>query len=152
MPFKLLLIALTGSLLVGCSNENTPEEVTKAFVKAWAAKDYEEAKKYATKDSHTAIDAVRFASALLQKNKPVEVTHEDVTCKTEGNTAKCRFCCATGYENMEYELVQEDGEWKVVFKNVVLNDIKNAVTEEGIKQAEESLKDLKNAVDTLVSK
>lgn len=140
MKIKAILAALLVVVLFSCGDDKSPEAVTKNFVKAWAKMDYDAAKQYCTKVSAPALDAMNLAK-LFQKE--AKLTKEEVTCTIDGDKAKCKFCCAEGYDNLEYSLVKEDGEWKIEFLGGGVN---NAIENIG-----EGLETIIEAKDTLTN-
>ncbi|HYG52142.1 MAG TPA: hypothetical protein VD905_14620 [Flavobacteriales bacterium] len=114
MKLKMMFAAAFAALLVACggSVENKPEEVTKAFVKRMADKDISGAKELCTKATRGDLDKLKDVVGLMPAQT---LEKEEVKCETNGDKATCTFCCVAGKSEETYELVKEDGNWRVVF-------------------------------------
>jgi hypothetical protein len=127
MKIKSILVAAGAALILtacgGGSVENTPEAVTKAFVKAISAKDFKGAAGYCTATSGKIVESLEEMAAMMPETK---LDKEEVKCETEGDKAKCKFCCASGKGEESYNLVKEDGKWKVDY---VKGGMENAAEE-----------------------
>jgi len=147
MKVKSLLVAACTALLVACggSVENTPEGITKAFVKAMSSKDFEGAKEYCTKGSATIIDGLKGLAAMAPETK---LDKEEVKCEVNGDKATCKFCCAEGKSEETYNLVKEDGKWKVEYVKSGMDNAGETLNE-GMEDLNNALDTLSNALDTL---
>lgn len=129
MNIKLLLLVAVSSLLTACGGkvDNTPEAITKAFVKALSSKDFDAAKGYCTATSGAAIDGLKSIAAMAPETS---LEKEEVKCETNGDKATCKFCCAAGKGEETYNLVKEDGKWKVEYVKSGMGEPTEPVTEE----------------------
>ena len=150
MKIKSILVAAAAAVLVACGGgaDNTPEGVTKAFVKAMSSKDFDGAKSYCTKASAPAIDGLKGLAAMAPETK---LEKEEVKCEVNGDKATCKFCCAEGKSEETYNLVKEDGNWKVEF---VKSGMENAgeTLNEGMEELNNAMDTLTNALDSLSGK
>ena len=130
MKNKLLFLFAVATILVGCGGKSmSPEEATLGFVKAFGAKDFEGAKAFCTKGSAPVIDGIKGLGAMAPAAK---ISKEEVKCEVVGDKAKCKFCCIEGKDIETYNLIKEDGNWKVEFvKNATDNsEVTEPVVEE----------------------
>jgi Domain of unknown function (DUF4878) len=148
MKIKFLILSVAACFVMascGKTVENTPKDVTLAFVEAMASKDFDGAKGYCTKTSGAVIDGMKSFASMAPETK---LSKSEVTCEESGDKATCKFCCAEGKSEETYNLVKEDGKWKVEY---VKSGMDNAT--EGLNDATEKLEEavdtLKQALDTL---
>lgn len=135
MKIKSLLAAAFAVVLVACGgSDNSPEGVTKSFVKALSSKDFDGAKGYCTEKSAAAIDGMKAFASMAPETK---LEKEEVKCETNGDKATCKFCCAAGKGEETYNLVKENGNWKVEF------------VKSGMENAGEGMESLNESMDTL---
>lgn len=148
MKIKSLLVAALAVFLVACGSvENTPEAITKAFVKAMADKDFDEAAGYCTESSAKVVEGLgMFAS----KMPSTTVDKEEVSCDVQGDKAKCKFCCVSGKEE-SYDLVKVNGNWKLEYMKSGMNNAKEGLDDlkEGMDQLKDGLDTLKEVVDSI---
>jgi len=148
MKIKFLILSIASCLVIascGKKVENTPEGVTTAFVEALSAKDFDGAKEYCTKTSGAVIDGMKSFAAMAPETK---LAKTEVKCETNGDKATCKFCCAEGKEEETYNLVKEDGNWKVEYVKSGMNNATEGLNE-GMEKLEEAVDTLKQALDTL---
>lgn len=115
MKLKMTITAACAALLVACggSVENKPEEVTKAFVKRMCDKDISGAAALCTEASGKDLEKLKDVVGLMPAQT---VDKEEVKCTTDGDKATCTFCCVAGKSEESYELVKENGNWRILFK------------------------------------
>ncbi|HLP11250.1 MAG TPA: hypothetical protein VK177_04900 [Flavobacteriales bacterium] len=146
MKLKMTITAACAALLVACggSVENNPKEVTKAFVKYMVEKDFSAAKGLCTEATGKDIDKLEEVAALMPAQS---LDKEEVNCKEEGDKATCTFCCVKGKGEETYELVKENGNWRVVFSK---DGGASKKMEESMEKLEESMENLGDStnVDT----
>jgi hypothetical protein len=135
--FALSLIALVGVLVLwACGGAAGPKEAGEKFLNAMAKGDIETAKKYATEDSHSAIDMMA-ASAITKAANPDKIELGDV--KEEGDKATLSY--KENGTDKSLELKKVNGEWKAVYTKGGGNgggmDLKEE-TEEAAPAAEEA--------------
>ena len=127
MKIKSILVAAVAALFLtacgGGSVDNTPEAVTKAFVKAMSSKNFSEAAGYCTASSAKIVESLEEMAGMMPETS---LDKEEVKCETNGDKATCKFCCAAGKGEETYNLVKEDGKWKVDY---VKGGIQNATEE-----------------------
>lgn len=126
---SLAVILLALSMTTACkSGGANPEATAEKFIKAVQGFDFEEAKKYSSKESAAMIDMMKgfMAAAPAEelekqkaeaKNTKIEVISSNVA--EDGNTATVTLKATTPDGNSKedkIDLVKEDGEWKVNFK------------------------------------
>lgn len=148
MKIKFLILSVAACFVIascGKSVENTPKDVTLAFVEALASKDFDGAKEYCTKTSGAAIDGMKAFAAMAPETK---LAKSEVTCEENGDKATCKFCCAEGKPEETYNLVKEDGKWKVEYVKSGMNNATEGLNE-GMEKLEEAVDTLKQALDTL---
>ncbi len=123
---KKILVAASLLLFVimnyGCHSGADPKIITEKFFIALNQKNFEEAKKYATKDSQEFIGMISsFAQnakdSIIQKPEKFKVSHVQIT----GDKATAEVQPESRKTPMTVNLLKEDGEWKVAFdKNAVM--------------------------------
>lgn len=148
MKIKFLILSIASCLIItscGKKVENTPEGITTAFVEALASKDFDGAKEYCTKTSGAAIDGMKTFGAMAPETK---LAKTEVKCETTGDKSTCVFCCAEGKPEEKYNLVKEDGNWKVEYVKSGLDNATETLGE-GMDKLEDAVEDVKEAVDTL---
>ena len=146
MKIKFLILSVASCIvLASCGGSDTPEAVTKGFVEALSKKDFDAAKGYCTKGSATILDGIKGLAAMAPETK---LSKSEVTCKTEGDKSTCEFCCAEGKDKETYNLVKEDGKWKVEYIKSGMNNVKEGM-QEGMEDLKEGVEALKDVVDTL---
>lgn len=135
MKIKSTLVAAAAALFLtacGSSVENNPEAVTKAFVKALYNKNFKEAAGYCTETSGKVVEGME----LMAANAPTTaIEKEEVKCEMKGeDKAVCTFCCAADKAEETYNLVKENGNWKVDF-------VKGGI-QQGMDQLEDAVDEL----------
>ncbi len=107
----LSVIALVGVMVLwACGGATGPKAAGENFLNAMAKGDIETAKKYATEDSHSALDMM-VASAITKAAKPDVMTYGDVT--EDGDKATLAY--TENGDDKTLELKKVDGEWKAVY-------------------------------------
>lgn len=107
-PFLLfqILLILTGTF--ACQSSN-PEQITREYLTALKAKNWEKAKSYATDECKKNIDA------LERSNEDVRIVEiNDIECKETDTIATCTFCCVQIHEKSIVKLKKINGKWKVL--------------------------------------
>ena len=108
----------------GSATKRSPEETTKAFLSHFKEKDFEAAKKYASRDTDQTLDAIGQLAGIAQElgqstganliTKDMDL-NTDLTyqCTEEGDKATCE-CCPNGTEIcVPIQLIRENGQWVV---------------------------------------
>lgn len=109
--FALSVIALVGVMILwACGGASGPKAAGENFLNAMAKGDIETAKKYATEDSHSALDMM-VASAITKAAKPDVIELGDVT--EDGDKATLKY--KENGEDKTLELKKVEGEWKAVY-------------------------------------
>ena len=109
--FALSVIALVGVMVLwACGGAAGPKAAGENFLNAMAKGDIETAKKYATEDSHQALDMM-VAIAITKAAKPDVMTYGDVT--EDGDKATLKY--TENGTDKSLELKKVDGEWKAVY-------------------------------------
>lgn len=107
----LSVIALVGVMVLwACGGAAGPKAAGESFLNAMAKGDIETAKKFATEDSHSALDMM-VASAITKAAKPDVMTYGDV--KEDGDKATLAY--TENGKDKSLELKKVDGEWKAVY-------------------------------------
>ena len=115
-----ILVALAALVVFGCGNTaSTPEDVAKEFATALDKGDFKAAKSLSTEASHSLIGMMEGLMSgggeMAEKAKAEmgKAKFEKATC--EGTDAKktCKICCDDKGKDTEFELVKENGTWKV---------------------------------------
>lgn len=153
----ILFTVFMGLLLASCGGgkvENTPEAVTKAFLAKIQKGDFSGAKKYATKESATALDGMESMMDMAKsmgggsknsemdkmKNSKMEVG----TATINGDEATIPV--TTDGKAKTMNLKKEDGAWKVAFsKGSMGKDGMN----EGLDKGSKTIDNIENMGDTL---
>jgi len=143
MKIKSIIVAAAAAVLVACgggSVENTPEAITKAFVKAMSSKDFSTAASYCTPSSAKIVEGLEEMAGMMPETS---LDKEEVKCEISGDKAKCMFCCAAGKGEEAYNLVKEGDKWKVDY---VKGGIQNATEE-----VDNAMESIETAVDSTAS-
>ena len=125
--FNLLVMTFV-LMMAGCSVSNTPEDVAVAFMEALHRCEFEEAKKYCSKDSKGAIDKqIAFVEEMKKKGRfdKSEITEPKVSLVSseiseDGESAVVRVKVENSSMSMKknneplevrVDMVKEDGKW-----------------------------------------
>jgi hypothetical protein len=117
------MLACAVLMTVSCqskSKKNTPEAVTEQFAKAFFTGDFTHQYQYTTKKSDVLIKQLQTAmkddteQLEKMKNKEVQFVSTSVDSQTD-STATCTCKALVDGEPREttWDLIKEDGEWKV---------------------------------------
>jgi hypothetical protein len=107
---------ILSSALCACGKQtkNTPEDVTEAFAQALADKDYNQMKQLCTYDTRGLVEIYKLTSSLTSPELN-ELEKNEATCNTRDEEATCVICCIKNGLKRQYDLVMENGSWKVKF-------------------------------------
>jgi hypothetical protein len=129
----LLVFLLLPVLVWSCKNTpDNPKAVAQAFLDAIMKKQFDEAGKYATKESQPAMEMLKSAERAYKqfgrsdefdiakelRNKKVELTEPQM----DGENRATISVMADGQEKMPLILVKEQGQWKVAFDKATIMD------------------------------
>jgi RecG-like helicase len=113
-----LLAGITLATVVSCKSGG-PEDVAKKFFQAIQDKKFDEAKKYATKESQSLLDMLATFSksgADSSQAKPKKEEQFDVTnVKVTGDNATAEIVAKDKKSPLTINLKKEEGKWKVAF-------------------------------------
>jgi hypothetical protein len=113
-----LLAGITLATAVSCKSGG-PEDVVKKFFQAIQEKKFDEAKKYATKESQSLLDMLATFSksgADSSQAKPKKEEQFDVTnVKVTGDNATADVVAKDKKSPLTINLKKEEGKWKVAF-------------------------------------
>ena len=110
IAFALIVIA---AVAVSCSSGNDPRGVAENFLDAMREGNYEEAKNYATDDTHQQLDLLK-DSPNLNEGKNFEII--DVSDKTDSTATVVYRWDEEAEKNLK--MVKRDGDWKVKFNKM----------------------------------
>ncbi len=126
--YFMVALVLVTQLFSGCKDKGPdPGEVTLKFLNAIQHSNYEEAKKYATKDSKAMLDALAAFQRMLPeaskekfKNGKITITH----IEKKDTLAVVTYESDQDTTSKTLKLKKQGGKWKVAFtKETVLPDI-----------------------------
>ena len=121
--FWILFLACVCLMMGACQNskkKNTPEAVTESFLTAFLTADFSHLYQYTTKKSAVMIKTIQ--ASMKDRPEQVEVmrgrTIEFVETKVVSQTDSTAVCASTfkvdgENQQAEWELLKENGEWKV---------------------------------------
>lgn len=119
----------TITLLIACtSTPEDPKNVAKTFVEAFAAKDYDKAAQFATKDSKTLLDLLKSMEEMGNSmdfffSGPNGVNPEEaVYDKAVIDGDKAMVSVSFGAEPQTIKLKKEEGSWKVALDKDMLKE------------------------------
>ncbi|KRP08914.1 MAG: hypothetical protein ABR95_05675 [Sphingobacteriales bacterium BACL12 MAG-120813-bin55] len=107
----LLLVSLIIPFMMSCSSKRSPEATVEAFVEAVNSRNWDEAKALSSEESAATINILSgFGSEGDGEVISIDINEE--ATKITGDTAAVS---GKDQNNMEmvYELIMEDGQWKV---------------------------------------
>ena len=125
MKHRLWIVLLACVCLLGCAcqngkKKNTPEAATKAFATAFYTADFSHMYQYATKKSQIVIktmqDGMKDQTERLETMRNSEVEFEEITvdAQTDSTATSTTYAKIDGRSRSDkWELVKEDGKWKV---------------------------------------
>lgn len=139
---KSLIISKTGIVLLlwGCmflfssckQVKDEPKSVAQFFVEAIVKEDFEEASKYATKDSQSALEMLKSAKEAYKrfgKEEEFDIAREFKGKKIEysepqiqGEDRAIVNVLADGKEKLPLILVRENDSWKIAFDKATIMD------------------------------
>jgi hypothetical protein len=149
-----LLLMIFMLMLGGCQSEvsgDDPLSVLQQFFNAMAKKDIAEARKYATSESKSFLDMMETiskfdSSSSIETSRYLNENIEFGKAKINGKEAVVEVKSKTDGEKLSFNLVQEDGEWKVAFDlNTILTIGMQKMKENGLQSKDQ----LKDALDEL---
>ena len=108
------------------SKEGYPAKVD-CSVQDISSKDFDGAKSYCTTTSGAAIDGLKGMMSMAPETK---LAKTEVKCNTTGDKSTCVFCCAEGKPEETYNLIKENGNWKVEYVKSGTNETTEPVTED----------------------
>lgn len=148
---KLLIASITFSLIIfaGCkpSVNGNPKEVLNKFFTALSKKDFDGAKKYATKDSDGMISMMQMG---MQHMEGMDNSHADKMLDminnmkmgdavVNGDNATVTVTDEKSHESTDFLLKKEDNEWKVAFDMSTLMEMANKkMKEHGMSETDSS--------------
>lgn len=150
------VIAIFGIFIISAcsSNQGDPKAVAKNFYEALENKNWDEAAKYTTTDSKTAIELVKSIAEMGKAiggdpaaNEPSDKEKPKVTygeAVIDGNNATVPF--TINGETNDIKLKKEDGVWKVAFDK---NTLKQTAAEKSGKSMDEINRELNEAGEEL---
>ncbi len=104
----LCLIAFMGVTLHSCSVKSGPEEVADKFLSHMSKGEFEKASEYATEQTRQMLS---LATAFAEDQFEERGKHENLTCETDEDKAKCTYLLDGEQETID--LVYQDGQWLV---------------------------------------
>jgi hypothetical protein len=109
MNIKILFLILILIGILSCTSKNTPEYVAKQYLTALKDKDWETAKKYATKNT---CDELDMAKELGTDFGIIEI--KDIRCEGDEDSKRCFFCCSKDsvFSCIHVIRDEQDGKWK----------------------------------------
>ena len=126
---KIILFSATMFTLsiIGCTSGNDPKDVLMNFVDALAKKDFNGAKKYATKESETMLgmmESMLKMSPDSAKDKKYDKDNlEYGDTKIDGDKATVAVKEKKSGETTNYILKKEGGSWKVAFDKATMTQM-----------------------------
>lgn len=114
----LTLSAFMALTTISCKDSSSPKETAEKFFTALQSEKFDEAKKYATKESQSIIDMVSSlakAPGADKKEKKAPGKVETSNEKIEGETATVDVKEEGKAKTTTLNLKKEDGQWKVAF-------------------------------------
>lgn len=134
---KIFAIAITMFLIIlsGCQSAESgnPKDVLHDFFTALSKKDFDGAKKYATKDSDGMISMMEMGMKNMQQmsneheNKMLEMINNTKMgdAVIDGDKATITVTDEKSNESTDFLLKKEDGKWKVAFDMSTLMEMAN---------------------------
>ena len=122
-------------VFASCGSSESPSDVTSKFMNALNERNYEEARKYSTKETTKLIELIESLSKLSDEKPPVQTGSVVIVDeRIEGDIAYVTFLEPDSKEASEVKLKNEDGKWLV---NITKEEIsaKNA----GFQEEDEGL-------------
>lgn len=130
---KLLWIFFAANLLfsplTGCHFGPDPKEVASRFLQAVLNSNYEEAEKYATKDSETLLTALASLTGSLPPSEREKIRNSKIDIRNvqvNGDQATVTYVNSSENKAETLNLKKESGQWKVAFtKDYVMPNLNN---------------------------
>jgi hypothetical protein len=140
--------------LVGCNNNSEPQQVLKQFFKAISSRNIEQAKQYTTADSDMMLQLAEMEmkntpdSSYFNKYSPDQLSFGKAVIN--GNTAFVPVGDKRLQTTINWQLVKENGQWKVAFTMAAFKKMaEEKVKELGLDKMQDSVE--KQPFDTAVS-
>lgn len=114
----LILVAVTFTLFVSCSEGNTPETVAKSFLLHTTKGEFAKAKKYADPATLSMFETIEKLGGekMVEEAKKQEITIEILSSEVNENTAIVKYRSKSKENKNESEqsinLTKIDGKWK----------------------------------------
>jgi hypothetical protein len=142
-------------MLGGCQSEvsgDDPLSVLQQFFNAMAKKDIAEARKYATSESKSFLDMMETiskfdSSSSIETSRYLNENIEFGKAKINGKEAVVEVKSKKDGEKLSFNLIQENGEWKVAFDlNTILTIGMQKMKQNGLQNTDQ-LKDALNELN-----
>lgn len=149
IPFLMIAAIL---MLASCT-KSSPEQAVTGFIEAINARNWDEAKKFATADSESMIDMVKGFADMVPDTAYNPLKFEIIKEKTviNGDSATVVSKDENGNE-MSYQVIQVDGSWKVNFTmEALMGDMMTEdIMDEAMDTATETMDSIGSEMDTLM--
>lgn len=126
--------------IIGCKNNGNagdPRSVLMSFMDALGKKDFEGAKKYATKDSEGMLGMIQMGMGMTPdsiKDNAYDKNNMDFgDARIDGNKATVPVKIKSSGETLNFSLNKENGSWKVAFDMITMMEMaKEKMKEHGM--------------------
>ncbi len=128
----ILLAVLFSSILISCISSDSPKSVAEKFLNAMGKQDFENAKKYGTRETEKLLDMMSgfskmSADTVALREMKFEIINEDIN----GDNAIV-FYREEGREGeLQLPMVKLDGKWKVLLSKESINSSDAATVDMG---------------------
>ena len=119
---SIILFAALMLVYTSCGKGDSPKSITEKFLSAVSSGDYDVAKKFGTEDTDRLLD---FMSSFKKMgvepggtDLKFEVTDEQIT----GDQAVVKVHVDGHAKEQQFNLIKEDGKWKVAMTKATLNE------------------------------
>ena len=157
MKKMLLAVAVTTSLLLVSCNAGggDPKTVLSAFFDALSKKDFDGAKKLATKDSEAMFSMIQMGMSMNKDNKDMDKYDKSKMefgeTKIDGDKATVAVKDKNSGETTNFILKKESGNWKVAFDKASLMQMGTDKMKEHGMNPTDVMDTVKNGLDKLKS-
>jgi hypothetical protein len=115
-----------GLLIAGCQKQTKPDEVALDFMHAIQQSNFEQAKEYATKESHQVITLYSIFDGRRTEDEREKIKHAEIKVldtKEDGDKATVTILNSSAKQEETLQLIKESGKWKIslTFESIIPN-------------------------------
>lgn len=122
----LLFGVFSGLLIAGCQKQTKPDEVALDFMHAIQQSNFEQAKEFATKESHPVIMLYSVFDGRRTADEREKIKHAEIKVldtQEHGDKATVTILNSSAKQEERLQLVKESGQWKIslTFESIIPN-------------------------------